>query len=127
MSTLAQFSASLRRLPTVVAQKVAAEAAPVLTAMVRQTFEAGTDAFGGSWKIRADGTRATLRKSGDLARHIKYVAIGTKVRIALGVAYARYQIGTRPVAPKQGEGLPVAYARELSRITADVCRAEIGR
>ncbi len=127
LSSLAQFSADLRRLPTVVAQKVATAAAPVLTALVKGTFDASEDAFGGSWKIRDDGKRATLRKSGALASHISYVAIGTKLRIALGVRYAKFQIGTRPVAPKQGQGLPIEYSRALQKVTAEVCRAELGR
>lgn len=124
--SLADFAARLRKLPTVVAIEVAKAAAPVMTALVLQTFEAGTDAFGGSWKIREDGTRATLKRSGALAKNVKYVAIGTKLRIALGVAHARYNIGTRPIAPKQGQGLPAAYARELQRVTAEVCRRELG-
>ena len=127
MSSLADFAARLRKLPTVVAQQVAAASAPVLTAMVQQTFDAGTDAFGGSWKILEDGTRATLRKSGDLSKYIKYVAIGTRVRLSLGVRYARYQIGVRPIAPKKGQGIPLAYTRELQRITAEVCKRELGR
>lgn len=127
ITSLATFSANLRRLPRVVAQKVATAAAPVMTALVLGTFNAGTDAFGGSWKIREDGTRATLKKSGALSKYVKYVAIGTRLRLALGVAHARYLIGTRPIAPKQGQGLPVEYIEALAKVTADVCREELGQ
>ena len=127
MSSLAEFAARLRKLPTVLAIEVAKAAAPVMTDLVHQTFEASEDAFGGSWKIRSDGNRATLKKSGALAKTVKYVAVGTKIRLALGVSYARYLIGSRPIAPKQGEGLPVAYTQALSQVVADVCRRELGQ
>ena len=127
MSSLAEFAARLRKLPTVLAIEVAKAAAPVMTDLVHQTFEASEDAFGGSWKIRSDGSRATLKKSGALAKNVKYVAVGTKIRLALGVSYARYLIATRPIAPKQGQGLPVSYSQALSRVTADVCRRELGQ
>lgn len=126
LASLAKFSAGLSRLPTVVAQKVAAEVAPVLTELVNQTFDSSEDAFGGSWRIRADGNRTTLKQSGALAKNVKYVAIGTKLRLALGVRYARYQIGIRPIAPKQGEGLPIEYSRAMERVTAEVIRRELG-
>jgi hypothetical protein len=127
LASLKDFAARLRALPTTLAIKVAAAAAPALTEAQRATFNAGTDAFGGSWKVRDDGTRATLTKSGDLSKYVKYVAVGTRIRLALGVRYARYLIGTRPIAPKQGEGLPLAYQQALSKATADVIRAELGQ
>ncbi len=127
IASLAKFSADLRRLPTVVAQKIAAAAAPALTAEARTTFDAGEDAYGGSWVPREDGTRATLKKSGALASKIHYIAIGTKLRVALGVAYAKYVIGRRPVFPKQGGALPVAYSDVLKRTAVTVCKAELGR
>ena len=61
------------------------------------------------------------------ARQIRYVAIGTKLRVALGVAYAKFQIGRRPVFPTQGGTLPVEYSRTLQRTAVDVVRAEMGR
>jgi hypothetical protein len=127
VTSLSKFSADLRRLPTVVAQKVALAAAPALTAAARSTFDAGENAYGTTWAPRADGTRATLKKSGSLANRIQYVAIGTKIRVALGVSYAKYVIGKRPVFPAQGGALPVAYGDVLARTAVAVCRAEMGQ
>ncbi len=127
IASLAKFSADLRRLPTVVAQKVAAAAAPALTAASRSTFDAGENAYGGAWSPREDGTRATLKKSGALASRVHYIAIGTKLRVALGVSYAKYVIGRRPVFPRQGGALPVAYSDILKRTAVAVCKAEMGR
>lgn len=127
LASLKAFSTALRQLPTVVAQKVAEAAAPALTEVARSTFDAGEDAFGGSWAIRADGSRATLRKSGSLASKIHYVAVGTKLRVALGVSYAKYVVGKRPVFPRQGDPLPTAYVEVLQRTVTEVCKAELGQ
>lgn len=123
--SLTDLAAKLRALPRVVAIKVAAAAAPVLTEAARATFDAGENAYGLTWAPRADGSRATLRRSGSLESGIHYVAIGTKIRVALGVAYAKYVVGKRPVFPRPGN-LPVEYQRLLTQTTADVIAAEMG-
>ncbi len=125
-ASLSQFTADLRRLPRVVAQKVATAAAPAITALALETFYAGENAYGTTWAPGEEGQKVTLRKTGALARGVHYVAIGTKLRVALGVRYAKYQIGKRPVFPGQGGALPIGYVRSLQRAAVDVCRAEMG-
>ena len=125
MRTLAQFSNDLRRLPRVVAHKVAQAAAPVITTIARASFDAGETPYGVPWAPGEEGQRVTLRKSGDLAKYIKYVAIGSLLRVALGVAYAKYQVGKRPVFPKQGKPLPQPYVEALQRIAVRVVREEM--
>lgn len=123
--SLAKFSADLRRLPRVVAQRVAEESAKKISALARTTFDASEDAYGVPWVPGADGGKVTLYRSGQLARRVHYVAIGTKLRVALGVPYAKYQIGKRPVFPRQGGALPIEYVRTLQRTAADVVRTEM--
>lgn len=127
IASLAKFTADLRRLPRVVAQSVAQAAAPAITAAALKTFEAGTTPYGVPWAPGADGERVKLRRTGDLVRYVKYVAIGTKLRVALGVPYAKYQIGRRPIFPTQGGALPPEYVQTLQRAAVDVCRRELGR
>lgn len=127
IASLAKFSADLRRLPRVVAQRVAAASAPAITAAALRTFEAGTTPYGVPWTPGADGERVKLRKTGDLVRYVKYVAIGTKLRVALGVPYAKYQIGRRPIFPTQGGALPAEYVQTLQRVAVQVVREEMGR
>lgn len=126
IGTLTRFSASLRRLPTVVAQKVAEAAAPAITDLAKKTFAAGEDAYGNTWAPKADGTPATLRDTDKLFDGTKYVAIGTKLRVKLVDPDYRYVIGRRPIFPTQGGALPVEYVRTLARISVEVCRAELG-
>jgi hypothetical protein len=126
LESLKAFSASLRRLPRVLGQKVASAAAPVLTETSETTFRAGEDPYGNAWAPGEHGDRITLVKTGALSKFLKYVAIGEKLRVALGVPYAKYQIGKRPVFPRQGGALPVAYRRTLEEKTAEAIRAELG-
>ncbi len=121
---LTDFAATLRKLPRTVAIKVATAAAPVLTQLAQSTFNASEDAYGNAWTPGADGQRITLKKSGSLGNKIHYVAIGTRLRVALGVSYAKYVVGKRPVMPRGP--LPVAYSQALARVTAEVCKREMG-
>ncbi len=111
----------------VTANKIAAAAAPVLTALVHETYNASENAYGTSWVPGADGQKVTLRKSGKLAKNVAYTAVGTKIRLKLGVPYAKYQVGKRPIAPTQGGALPVAYSEALARLSVRICREELGR
>jgi len=127
-ASLAKFSADLRRLPTTVAIQVAKAAAPAITALAKESYDASTDPYGAPWApSKKTGKRVTLRKSGALERRVYYVAIGTKLRVALGVDYAKYQIGKRPVFPKQNGLLPLAYSAELARVAVAECRKAFGR
>ena len=126
VSSLTKFAASLRSLPRVLAHKVAEEAAPAITELAKASFEASETPYGVDWAPGADGKKVKLRKTGALARYIKYVAIGTKLRVALGVRYAKYQVGKRPVFPMQGRTLPATYVRRLQEITTAVARAHLG-
>ena len=121
-ASLQQFTQDLRRIPRVVAQQVAKKAAPEITALAKQTFASSETPYGVPWAPGSEGQKVTLRKSGELERRIHYVAIGTKLRVALGVAYAKFHIGRRPVFPTQGGKLPLSYVAKLQQVAADVCR-----
>lgn len=118
--SLKDFSKRLRTLPLVVAHKVAQAAAPALTEAAQASFAAGETPYGDDWAPSPDGKQVTLRKSGALQSGVRYVAIGTKLRVALTTRYAKYVVGKRPVTPRQGSALPTEYAAALSRATAEV-------
>lgn len=127
MKSLTQFAADLRRLPRVVAIRVTEAAAPVLTALANESFASSATPYGQAWKLGKKGQRITLRKSGDLARQIRYVAIGTRLRVALGVRYAKYQVGKRPIFPRQAGELPDTYVQALERTAVRVVKEELAR
>lgn len=125
VANLRQFAQNLRRLPTVAAQRITREAAPKLTALAKTDFAAGRTPYGDAWAPSVTGDKVDLRKTGAMVSKLFYVAIGTKLRVALGVPYAKYQIGKRAVFPTQGGELPAAYSATLAQIAIDVMREEM--
>lgn len=123
--SLKDFAKRLRTLPLVVAHKVAQAAAPALTEAAQASFAAGESPYGDAWLPSPDGKTVTLRKSGALQSGVRYVAIGTRLRVALTTRYAKYQVGRRPVTPRQGSALPSEYTAALKRATAEVITAEV--
>jgi hypothetical protein len=125
LSKLRKFEQALRELPRTAGIKIAAAAAPALSSLARQTFDAGEDAYGNTWAPGARGQPITLRKTGALEQYAaQYVAIGTRLRVALGVAYAKYQIGKRPVFPRGT--LPTAYREVLAKAAKSIIGAALG-
>lgn len=125
MKSLAQFANDLRALPRAVALKVAARAAPRITKLAEQTFDAGESPYGVAWDPSVDGKRVTLRKSGALFKFIRYVPAGAKLRVVLGVPYAKYQVGKRAVYPRQDSPLPNDYVDALKAAAAEVIKEEL--
>lgn len=124
---LRQLERSIRQLPLVVAHEVAAQSASTITALARQTFGAGENAYGDSWEPGEDGKRVDLHKSGRLAAGVEYVSTGTKLRARLGPEYARFQVGRRPVFPRGGARLPLAYVQAISAKASAIIRARLGK
>ncbi len=124
-ASLKKFAEDLRRLPRVVAQKIAERAAPALTAIAKSTSDAGENAYGLPWAPGAHGQRVTLSRTGSLLKFIRYVATGTKIRVALGVPYAKYQVGKRPIFPRQDSALPDEYVQTLERTAVQVVKEEL--
>lgn len=125
MKSLEKFAQSLRELPRVIAVEVAKAAAPAITEKAASTFAAGEDAYGVSWVDKKDGEPATLVDTGALRSGLRYIAVGEKLRCQLGVSYAKYQIGRRPVFPRRGSALPKAYTDALSAVTSEVIKKEL--
>jgi hypothetical protein len=127
VSSLRKFSENLRGLSKTLGIEVAQRAAGEITVLAQRTFSQSEDAYGVPWTPGFDGRDVTLRKSGVLASTIRYVAIGTKLRVALGVPYAKYQVGKRPVFPTQDGVLPATYSRTLERVTREVAAESLMR
>lgn len=126
MKSLKDFANDLRRLPRVLAQRVAEAAAPALTDAAKGTFASSQSPYGAPWAPGKDGRPVTLRRTGALATFVRYVAIGTRLRVSLGVSYAKYQIGKRPVYPRQ-DALPDEYVQVLERTAVRIVKEELGK
>ncbi len=125
LSKIRGLEKSLRELPRVVGMKVATASASAITSLARATFNAGENAYGDAWDPGADGEPVDLQKTGRLAQ-FAYVAIGTRLRAQLGPKYARYQVGRRPIFPRSGARLPIAYVATLRAKANEIIRAELG-
>ena len=126
VSKLRALEKSIRELPRVVALKVAEKSAAIITSMAEATFGAGENAYGDTWEPGYRGAKVTLRDTGALAAGVKYTAIGTKLRAVLGPRYAKYQVGRRPIFPRNGARLPSAYADAIQKNAAEIIRDEMG-
>jgi len=125
LGKLRELERGLRDLPRTLAIKVAARSASAITDLARATFAAGENAYGDPWESGAHGERVSLHRSGKLAAGVAYIAIGTKLRAKLGPSYAKYQIGKRPVFPRAGAHLPIAYVGTLRAKAGEIIRADL--
>lgn len=125
LSSLSKLSSTLRALPVALAQEVAKRAAPVISQFAKESFDASKDPYGAPWAPAVNGEVVTLRATRALEKFVHYVAIGTKLRVALGVKYAKYQIGKRPIYPRAGL-LPAKYSEALRQITQEAAKDYLG-
>lgn len=113
-SSLHRFQEALRSIGSgLLANRIAAIAAPKLTKLAKATAASSQTAEGVAWRPAPDGQKVTLVKSGAMLARLVYVAIGAKIRAALTARYTKYQIGKRPVFPTQTSGLPDTYRDAL--------------
>jgi len=126
LSSLTKITARLRALPRVLAQDIAERAAPKISAFAKESFDASRDPYGAPWAPGVNGQTITLRKTGALERFVHYVAIGTKIRVSLGVKYAKYQIGKRLIYPRR-DLLPKQYSDALRQLASSTARDHLER
>ncbi len=116
LSSLRKMKASLRALPLSVAHSVSQRAAPALTSLSRQAYDAGRTVYGEARPMGVDGP-LTLERSGRTKETLKFSAIGTIVRCVLGTPYARYLIGKYSILPNGA--LPVSWSRRLGELVQE--------
>jgi hypothetical protein len=116
LDTLRQLKRRLVDLPRSVAHDVSQRAAPALTELTRDAFDAGRSVYGGSRPAGVDGQALSLRKTGDTARLLRFSANGTVVRCVLGPKYAKYLIGKYDILPNGA--LPAAWSAALRDLVA---------
>lgn len=117
-----------RSLPsTAVSQRVAARAAPALSELALAAFDAGESPYGDKWPPGRDGRSVDLRESDALRGSLRAVATGTKLRFAMSVRYAKYQIGKRRILPAGGQGIPYSWNLRIRQIAGDEIRASLSK
>lgn len=122
IARLRAFSRKVKRLPKATAALVALDVADDITAVSQETFASSQNAYGVPWQPGKAGQRVTLVDTGALVRGLAFVAAGGRIKCRLGVRYARYQIGKRPVFPRRGAPLPAAYLDVLRAAAVRILR-----
>jgi hypothetical protein len=124
---LRAFAKGLRALPRVAAVKVAQRAAASLTGALTGSFDSGLTAYDEPRPLGSRGNRLTLRQTGRLRSLLRMVYDGsTRLRAALTVPYARYQIRFG-VLPRGGDAMPAKWSRLLERDTGAVIGEEAAK
>lgn len=125
VAKLGELKKAIQDLPRTLGIKVAKACADVISGMARRTFAASQDSFGDPWAPSNAGKTVTLKRSGDLAKGVDYVATGTRLRARLGPRYAKYQVGLRSVFPRSS--LPLAYRKAIDKKAREIIGASLGR
>jgi hypothetical protein len=123
-ATLRELAKSLKRLPVVVAQDVAAKVAPVITGLAQASYSGGQTVYGDA---RPEGKHGPLDLvvSGDTQGAVRFVAIGTVVRAVLPTPYAKFLVGKYRILP-MGE-MPVAWSTAIGAAANDVISRAFGK
>lgn len=107
----------IARAPITVAYDVAMRAAPAMTALTREAYDAGRTVYGDRRPAGAGGKALTLKRTGDAERGLRFVAVGTIVRVVLAQKYVKYLIGKYQILPNGR--LPVAWDEKLRELLAE--------
>ena len=126
INKLSQISSAIRKLPVRVAQRTAEQAAPAITARARTSFAAGETAYGDTRREGVDGRTLSLQRTGAFFATLRFVAIGTRVRAALGTAYAKYLMRFG-VLPRGGGRMPLAWSNDITKIARAEIASDLGR
>lgn len=102
---------SIRRLPTVVAQNVAAKVAPVITQKASSAYSSGQTVYGDARPTGVQGNALSLVETGATKGRVYFVAVGTVVRCVLGTRQSRFLIGKYRILP-MGR-MPVAWSQSI--------------
>jgi hypothetical protein len=119
---LKDLAARLRALPKTAAIKVAAKSAPAITALAQSAYDGGTTVYGGARPSGKSGA-LSLVATGRTRATLRFVAVGSIVRVALGTRYARFLIGKYGILPMAT--LPTAWGEALGRVSVEVLDAEV--
>ena len=121
---LRSWANTLRSLPET-RMAVAQRAAPILSAQLVGSFDAGQTVYGGA---RPKGRRGPLRlvKTGALRGNLRFIPRGTRLQCSLGFSYARFLIKFG-ILPRGGAALPAAWEQAIKDVANAEVSARLGR
>lgn len=123
LEKLSRLAASLRQLPVTLALRVAEKAAPAITDAATAAFDGGSTVFGDRRPLGKHGA-LTLVQSGATRALMRFVAIGTRVRVALGTRYAKFLVGKYKILPSGR--LPVEWSDTIGKLAKAEIAQQLG-
>lgn len=124
LRSLQSLRRAVAKLPRTAAARIAAQAAPEVSALTQQAFNSDMTVYG-SPRPRSveDGKQLTLVRTGASRDALRFVAEGTRMRTATLPRYTRFLIGRYDVLPNGP--LPAAWRERLNEIAAIVLHDQI--
>jgi hypothetical protein len=120
LDTIAKFRAKVRALPLTLRAEVAKAGEVAITALLRDDFAAERTAYGTQRPLSVHSDKLSIVKSGATKRDLKFVAIGSILRVHLGQRYDRYLIGKYKVLPIST--IPAKWQEALMRVVDDAVK-----
>lgn len=116
IDSLSRLKRAVSDLPLTLGAAVAKDAAAVLTADLRSSFDGGKTAYDTPRPLSTDGKKLYLRVTGATRNTLAFVSVGSILRAQLGTRYARYLIGKYAVLPTS---LPSGWRARLDAIVQE--------
>ena len=123
LRSLESLKRALRKLPITASARIAARAAPVITALAGGAYDSGTTVYGRPRPLGVDGKALSLERTGASRRAMAFIATGRDIRTARLPRYTRYLIGKYDVLPNGP--LPAEWRARMTDIAAQVLLDQI--
>lgn len=114
---------ALRKAPITVAARIASRAAPVISGLAGDAYDAGMTVYGRPRPLSVEGKPLDLERTGDSRRAMAFIATGRDIRTARLPRYTKFLIGRYDILPNGP--LPQGWRERITQIAAEVLLAEI--
>ena len=126
IGNLKQLRDNIRRMPTVVGQRVAARGAPAITGLAQRAYASGDTVYGDARPVGVAGNALSLVRTGTTRSTVRFSATGTILRAVLSTRYAKYLIGKYRILPAGNAALPVTWSARLREIVGEEIPKQLG-
>ena len=121
--SLQSLKRALQKLPITASARIAARAAPEMSALARSSFDGGRSVYGPARPRGVDGGELTLERTGATRRALEFVATGRDIRLTRLPRYTKYLIGKYDILPNGP--LPASWRERMTEIAAQVLYDQI--
>jgi hypothetical protein len=123
LRSLKSLKKALQKLPITATARIAAQAAPAMSALAGDAYDGGRTVYGSPRPRGVDGQGLKLERTGATRAAMNFITTGRDIRTARLPGYAKYLIGKYDVLPNGP--LPVSWRERLREIAARVLYDQI--